>query len=317
MIGYWISFGIIFFIIFVTVPLVRIFLFKFTPIPKTKKLIREANTGTVLIIFFLCVLNCFYMATFTKNLLLKFVFGVTILLITFVYLIDTFTEYRKRTKIEKAINVLDFVTGVTLSIYLIYLIPSQELQSIVIPIAAALYGGIITFIGVLLTIRKTDNDKKQEEIRKFRPLVFVYDYFQGEDKGEPIYKSLYSKNEIGTLKQVTKDEKGYFLNHILLYNSDYSYVSLVGFKINDNYHIFDIGQVLEKSKYYDIESNFVFSYSKQIYYVALILRDMLDNIYELQVDFNIIQKTSESDGVINIVSVLKTELSKMFYLEAK
>ena len=59
--------------------------------------------------------------------------------------------------------VFDFVLGVGLSIYLIYIIPNEGLQNIIIPIVSAVYGGLLTLVGVAWTIKKSDSDRKQEE----------------------------------------------------------------------------------------------------------------------------------------------------------
>ncbi len=53
----------------------------------------------------------------------------------------------------------DFIVGVGISIYLIYIIPNDDLQTIVIAIIAAIYGGLFTLAGVAWTINKSDKDK--------------------------------------------------------------------------------------------------------------------------------------------------------------
>ena len=43
-------------------------------------------------------------------------------------------------------------------------------KDIIIPLLAAIIGGSITFLGVLLTIRKADSVRREDEIKKARPL---------------------------------------------------------------------------------------------------------------------------------------------------
>ena len=70
--------------------------------------------------------------------------------------------------------VQDFIIGVAMSIYLVYIIPDKELQSIVIPILSAVYGGLITMVGVAWTIKKADDDKKAEERKNAKPYLQIY-----------------------------------------------------------------------------------------------------------------------------------------------
>ncbi len=77
------------------------------------------------------------------------------------------------------IVVGDFVLSFLLMILLIYKIPDQNLQTIVTALSAALIGGLLTLIGVMLTIKKTDKDKKEEEIKKAKP-VFTFNMLTKE-----------------------------------------------------------------------------------------------------------------------------------------
>ncbi len=57
--------------------------------------------------------------------------------------------------------IFDFLFGIGLTIYLIYLIPNTltNLQTIVTAIVAAIYGGLLTLVGVAWTIRHSDKQK--------------------------------------------------------------------------------------------------------------------------------------------------------------
>ena len=46
----------------------------------------------------------------------------------------------------------------------------EVFKDVVIPILAAILGGLITFLGVLLTINKADKVRREDEIKKARPL---------------------------------------------------------------------------------------------------------------------------------------------------
>lgn len=75
----------------------------------------------------------------------------------------------------------DFVLSFLLLTLLIYKIPDQTLQTIVIALTAALIGGLLTLLGVIMTIKKSDKDRKEDEIKKARPL-FAYNMLSEEPK---------------------------------------------------------------------------------------------------------------------------------------
>lgn len=86
----------------------------------------------------------------------------------------------------------DFLVGIGLTVYLIYLIPEKELQTIILTIVAALYGGLITLVGVAWTIKKSDKDRKEDEIKHEKP------YFPSTNNSMKfllmVQKSMFSSN---------------------------------------------------------------------------------------------------------------------------
>ena len=77
--------------------------------------------------------------------------------------------------------ISDFALSFLLLTLLIYKIPDQTLQTIVIALTAALIGGLLTLLGVIMTIKKSDKDRKEDEIKKARP-VFAYNMLRQEPK---------------------------------------------------------------------------------------------------------------------------------------
>lgn len=75
----------------------------------------------------------------------------------------------------------DFILSLLLLTLIIYKIPYQTLQTIVIALSAALIGGLLTLLGVIMTIKKSDKDKKEDEIKKARP-IFAYNMLRQEPK---------------------------------------------------------------------------------------------------------------------------------------
>ena len=125
-----------------------------------------------------------------------------------------------------------------------------------------------------------------------------------------LFKDFYwVKKCIGTLKEAKEQNGAYILHQILIHNADYSHVSVRGFRINEDYHIYDIGQVLPKNTIIDLRSYFKFEYTKEIKYVALILEDMLNNLYEMELNFEIHKHSTEQ--VIQINSGIETKKSTL------
>lgn len=65
----------------------------------------------------------------------------------------------------------DFVAGIAITIYLIYIIPSQSLQNIVLIIASALFGGLITLVGVAWTIK--DGHRREAESNRLGKIPYL------------------------------------------------------------------------------------------------------------------------------------------------
>ena len=73
-------------------------------------------------------------------------------------------------KTNKWLLLTDFLLGIGLTVYLIYIIPNSSLQEILIPIISAVYGGLLTLVGVAWTIKSNNKDRKAdlERIEKER-----------------------------------------------------------------------------------------------------------------------------------------------------
>ena len=146
--------------------------------------VKAANVSLGKYIMFYWLLDLFYMACFNQWLVLQFVFGGLAMLIVFYSLTVAFLS---EIKTNKWLLLTDFLLGIGLTVYLIYIIPNSSLQEILIPIISAVYGGLLTLVGVAWTIksnnkdRKADlerieNERKEEERKKAKPL-FTFNMF--------------------------------------------------------------------------------------------------------------------------------------------
>ncbi len=181
MIGYWISFALLFPFILFAVPYGKIQTVKMFKIKMTAEMDKVANMRVVIMILYLWLWNFFYMAMFTNNMVCKYIFGGLIMIIIFMDLANAMSYPRQRNWLEKWLMVQDFIVGIVLTIYLIYIIPNADVKEIVIPVVAAVYGGLLTLVGVILTIKKSDKDRKEDDLKKARP-IFAYNMLRQEPK---------------------------------------------------------------------------------------------------------------------------------------
>ena len=98
--------------------------------------VKAANVRLGKYIMFYWLLDLFYMACFNQWLVLQFVFGGLAMLIVFYSLTVAFLS---ESKTNKWLLLTDFLLGIGLTVYLIYIIPNSSLQEILIPIISAVY----------------------------------------------------------------------------------------------------------------------------------------------------------------------------------
>ena len=121
---------------------------------------------------FYWLMDLFYMAIFnywtadeqsqTPWLTLQFVFGGLAMVYIFYNLARAFLSNAQK---HWWGLLQDFLWGIAITVYLIFLIPDDALQNIVLTITAAVYGGLLTLVGVAWTIKDTNEKRKEDLIR--------------------------------------------------------------------------------------------------------------------------------------------------------
>lgn len=276
---------------------------KINPTEEQKKMANQRFTKLCLF-YWLC--DFFYMTFIIDSLTWKFILGGLIMVIIFYNLSKAFINGNRSLDFGL---IQDFIVGIGLTVYLIYIIPNLDLKNIIIPIVSAVYGGLLTLVGVAWTIRKSDNDRKQEQEQKAKPVVFICDPRTMADQREkPILRNLLSKNHRGSLQESPKNNCACKLPEIIINNSDYSHASVIGFRINNDCHLYDIGQVLPKNSTLKLDSDFRFIYKDEINYVAILIQDMLDNIYEFEVRVDIEEEIDKTIKILSGIEMKKTTL---------
>ena len=228
---FWVSFGLI----AILIP-VGIFTFigwgaaRMDPKP-TKEQYARAGAKGFYYTFFYWLCDLFYMACFKNFLICKFIFGGLILAIILVSLSRSFSVPTNKTTFNRVGLVHDLVIGICLTIYLIYIIPNAGVKEIVIPVVAAVYGGLITLVGVAWTIKKSDRNRKEDEEKKARP-IFSFEMIKAEPQPKDI-KRVCFPTTLGT---------------------DYKCEVLVELE-NSPQSVFEIARIFHDGKWFDIQGN--------------------------------------------------------------
>ncbi len=199
-----------------------------------------------------------------------------------------------------------------------YNVGNNTIFNSLITVFSAIIGGGLTLGGVAWTITHEKELRKYDEKLKIKPVIFVKnssysvylsDRFSDQDKVNKKTKRVNGTKNLGTLKKAVKQKKNYIFSPAYIVNSDYSYVAIRGFRINDDYHIYDIGQVINKNEEIILIDEYCFSYNKKISYVSLILQDVQNNFYEMEVNYSISQ--FQGKKYIEIISSIDTKESNL------
>lgn len=227
--------------------------------------VKAANVRLGKYIMFYWLIDLFYMACFNQWHVLQFVFGGLAMLIVFYSLTVTFLS---EIKTNKWLLLTDFILGIGLTVYLIYIIPNDDLRNIIIPIVSAVYGGLLTLVGVAWTIRHTQKEQKEEEIKKSKP-IFTFNMLLDPLDNITGKKVCFDDNLVQYPCNVTAE----------IENSDQS--------------VFSIEKVYHDNKWWTVEGNrivlpnkvviFDFNFSTDVNNLFMEVKDTLGNSYYYEI----------------------------------
>lgn len=155
---------------------------------------------------------------FAGKTLLIYLFGVFGILFMIAYVLFVLISERGNKLLDYISIGFDFFVSVAVCAFMIASINDNKIQTIILSLSAAIYGGLVTLIGVAWTIKKSEKDKKEEEEKKAAPL-FSFNMLYEEPLGPVIKKLCIPEN----LETEYKDEV-----YVELENSDRSVVILDG-----------------------------------------------------------------------------------------
>ena len=197
--------------------------------------------------------------------------------------------------------VLELLCGMVIAIYLIYIIPNEKLQSIIVAIVAAVFGGLFTLIGVAWTFKKGDIDRKEDERKKNIPYMkVVFGIKETSEACACIYNSVNLRN-INELEQV--DENLLYVITIqdcIIKNISESNLILRGMLFDDKSYDFTEPVILEKGEVCKIRTTgnvsiFVRNLESTL---ILITTDIMDNVYRIECKLNYVPE----DKIITVTT---------------
>lgn len=237
---------------------------KFNPNEQQKKNM-NVTLGKATLLFWLY--DLLFMAIFNQWHVMIYIFGLLSIVIIFTNVICVFLSENKL--LNKMIS-FDLLVGIGLSVYMIYILPDEQLKTIVTAVIAALYGGILTLVGVAWTIRHSDKERKDEEKKKAKP-IFTFNMVLDEIKDIRTKKVCFDVADNGIEYEC----------HVFaeLENSDHA--------------LFEVKRVFHDGKWNEIEGNSVVLPNKSVYFdfrfnydvnnLFLEVKDGLDNSYYYEI----------------------------------
>ncbi len=162
----WFVFGLI----AVCVPVLCLYLYAFM-VERTsmensekKKLAKELKENVLRIWLF----DLLYMAIFNNWIIFIYVFGIIAILVIFYNLSKVFLSNYSN-KIGWSM-IVDFVMGIAITVWLICKIEDNDIRIVITTILAAVFGGLLTLIGVAWSIKSQEKARKEEEKSKCKPM---------------------------------------------------------------------------------------------------------------------------------------------------
>lgn len=256
----------------------------------TKEQEKAMNLNMFKYLLFYWLIELFFMSVLIiDSLTCKYIFGGLILLIVLYNLTMSFVSNTTKETWQRIGILQDFIAGMALTIYLIYIIPGKQveingvvtvdnsLRDIITTIVAAVYGGLLTLVGVAWTIRKGDKDKHEDEIEKFKPAFWVLTNDKTSNKG--IFDFRFNLNKFTELIQNNPNNSSWVsIRNFNIQNSDKTAFFIYGFLINENIYEVNNKFVVNKD---DIVGFFVHDYHiEKLNDFCIIVEDLIGNLYK-------------------------------------
>ncbi len=134
----------------------------------TEEKTKHTKVNLIKYILFYWLADGFYISVFSHSLIGQFITGGLCIVIIFTNLSSLVVS---RKVVSKVAMLHDFIAGIAITVYLIYIIPDVFLQNIVLVISGSLFGGLITLVGVAWTIK--DGQRRELESKRLEKIPYI------------------------------------------------------------------------------------------------------------------------------------------------
>lgn len=240
---------------------------------------------------------------FVGQTMLTFLFGAFGILLIIAFVLFSLVSVQNKRLYDYLGIGFDFFVSVVVYAFMIASIKDDKIQTIVLSLAAAIYGGLLTLIGVAWTIKKSDRDKKEGEEKRAIPL-FSFNMLYEPPAGEIIKKVCFPKSlEIQYTDEI----------YVELENSDRSVVVL--------------DRVFHDGTWFQLQGNTVMLPNKTCFLsfkynspndIYLIVKDVFSKEYSYHIKAVRIKKMTNNGNYFNTVrEINKIELKEMYSITNK
>ena len=188
----------------------------------------------------------------------------------------------------------DFVLGIITTIYLIFLLPNDSgLQTITATIIAALYGGLLTLVGVAWTIKDADlkrkedlerveKERKEEERKRYIPFVNLYT--------NPVATANHTMTVDNINFSVSGVPQVYTINQFYIKNTDFTPFCIVGIYFNNRVATCNPTSYIDRQWIVEFDFKQNLTLDEPINSMGICAKDLLGNNYTIPLDCEIIKK---------------------------
>ena len=168
-------------------------------------------------------------------------------------------------------------------------------SDIIIPLIAALIGGGLTLLGVVLTIKSENKKAKKEYLEKIRPFFIIEDV-NTVDITQIKVKKIYVNDD--SMNDVDPDQIVYHWDSLLISNQSDNVCMISYIKINDTEYA-SFGNVPIKSgDFCEIRGYPLSAFiRKTVDNISIGFLDKNFNLYEYKVSFEIEEYSNENEGL--------------------
>lgn len=285
----WILFILLFFI----VPAAVIFLRKIAVTAHGQSGYNKAKFIGVSIFqtLFYWFLGAFHLCAIFNVLAWTFIFGGISMIIIFYNLANVFINKVGTSKTLNKLGLLqDFIVGLVITVYLIYIIPEEfkSLQTIITAVVAAVYGGLFTLVGVAWTIRKGDEERKEKERKLHVPYLKLV---EGILVSEAVYCDIKQPFCFGGEESMSQLENNTFykvtIGDFIVKNVSSNNILLCGIIMDGELYKFDNKQLLESNNACEIQTTREWGaqFPRPFQKFSICVEDIIGNSYAIECRF--------------------------------